>query len=379
MPRWSIISPVTVAETVDCVVIGAGVVGLACARALARAGREVLVLEQHGQIGTETSSRNSEVIHAGIYYDPGSAKARLCVRGKQLLYEHCQTYGVPFRRCGKLIVATDRQQFALLRDYQRRALANGAGELRWLEATEVEALEPAVRSVGGVFSPTTGIIDSHALMESLLGDVQAHGGVIAFHASVRSGRTDAGRVILETDELTLAAALVVNAGGLHAPALALRLAHHPPGVVPPAFYAKGHYYTLAGAAPFRHLVYPVAEAGGLGVHVTLDLAGQARFGPDVVWIDRIDYRFDARNRQRAIDAIRRYYPDLEPDRLEQGYTGIRPKISGPDEPAADFQICGPAQHGIGGLIHLFGIESPGLTASLAIAEEVGAIAAQRAR
>jgi L-2-hydroxyglutarate oxidase LhgO len=357
-------------EVVDCVVIGAGVIGLACARALARAGRDVLVLEQHGQIGTETSSRNSEVIHAGIYYDLGSAKARLCVRGKRLLYEHCEAYQVPFRRCGKLIVATDARQFDVLRDYQQRALANGAGELRWLQAAEVTALEPAVRCQGAVLSPTTGIIDSHAFMESLLGDLQAHAGMIAFHAIARGGRAERGRIIVETDQLVLDAAWVVNDGGLHAPELARRLAPHPPGVLPTAHYAKGHYYTLGGAAPFQHLVYPIAETGGLGVHVTLDLAGQARFGPDVVWIDRIDYSFDAGNRDRAIQAIRHYYPDLDADRLEAGYTGIRPKISGPAELAADFRICGPERHGISGLIHLFGIESPGLTASLAIAEEV---------
>jgi L-2-hydroxyglutarate oxidase LhgO len=333
-----------------------------------------VVLEQHGQIGTETSSRNSEVIHAGIYYDEGSAKARLCVRGKRLLYEHCEQYRVPFRRCGKLIVATDPQQFAVLNDYQRRARANGAGELRWLTVADVAALEPAVRCVGGVFSPTTGIVDSHAYMESLLGDLEAHGSMVAFNATVSGGYAERGRIVVQTEQLALDAELVVNAGGLYAPTLAPRLAEHPPGKLPKAYYAKGHYYTLTGAAPFRHLVYPIAAAGGLGVHVTLDLAGQARFGPDVVWIDAIDYGFDDRNRQRAIDAIRRYYPDLDPDRLAPGYTGIRPKISGPGEPAADFCIMGPAQHGIAGLIHLLGIESPGLTASLAIAEMVCAMA-----
>ncbi len=363
------------AERIDAVVIGAGVVGLACARALACAGRDVLVLERHGQIGTETSSRNSEVIHAGIYYDTGSAKARLCVRGKALLYAHCDAYGVPFRRCGKIIVATNEDQFETLRGYQRRALANGVGELRWLSREEVAELEPAVRCVGAVMSDSTGIVDSHAFMESLVGDLEAHGGAIAFHSEVVSGASEGGRVRIDTHDAALDAALVVNAAGLGAPDLARKLAGAPHPTLPRAFYAKGQYYTLAGRSPFRRLVYPVAEAGGLGVHVTLDLAGQARFGPDVVWIDAIDYRFDERNRARFVAAIRRYYPDLDDTRLQPGYTGIRPKISGPAEAAADFRISSPDEHGTDGLIHLFGIESPGLTASLAIAEEVAARAA----
>ncbi len=356
------------AEAVDCVVIGAGAVGLACARALARAGRDVIVLEQHGQIGTETSSRNSEVIHAGIYYEPGSAKARLCVRGKALLYDHCAAFGVPFKRCGKLIVATDASQFDTLRGYQRQAVANGVGELRWLTVDEVARLEPAVRCVGAVWSESTGIIDSHAYMESLLGDLQAHGGVVAFHSQARAGRSEGNRLIVETDDFSLDAALVVNAAGLSAPDLARTLATHPADSLPRAYYAKGHYYTLTGRSPFAHLVYPVAEAGGLGVHVTLDLAGQARFGPDVMWIDGVDYAFDDANRGRFVAAIRRYYPDLDDTRLQPGYTGIRPKISGPAQPGADFALLGPDAHGVAGLFHLLGIESPGLTASLALAE-----------
>jgi len=367
------------AERVDCVVIGAGVVGLACARALARDGREVLVLERHGQIGTETSSRNSEVIHAGIYYDSGSLKAQLCVRGKALLYAHCEAYGVAFRRCGKIIVATDAAQFETLRGYQQRAVANGVEELRWLPPEEVAGLEPAVRCVGAVLSESTGIIDSHAYMESLVGDLQAHGGVVAFYTEILSGRSERGRVRVETAQLALDAALVVNATGLGAPDLARRLAEHRSGALPTAYYAKGQYYTLTGQSPFRRLVYPVAEAGGLGVHVTLDLAGQARFGPDVIWIDAIDYRFDDRNRDRFIAAIRRYYPDLDADRLQPGYTGIRPKISGPTEPSADFLIAGPEVHGVAGLIHLLGIESPGLTASLALADDVRERAAMMQR
>ena len=364
----------SVAERVDCVVIGAGVVGLACARALARDGREVLVLERHGQIGTETSSRNSEVIHAGIYYDTGSLKARLCVRGKALLYAYCEAYGVPFSRCGKIIVATDATQFEALRGYQARAVANGVGELRWMSASEVVELEPAVACVGAVMSETTGIIDSHAYMESLVGDLEAHGGMIAFHSEILSGASAGGRIRLETEQLALDAALVVHCAGLGAPDLARRIAAHPHGALPHAYYAKGHYYTLSGRSPFRRLVYPIAEAGGLGVHVTLDLAGQARFGPDVVWLDGIDYTFDERNRERFVTAIRRYYPALDAHRLQPGYTGIRPKIAASNEPAADFRLSGPQSHGIAGLIHLFGIESPGLTASLALADEVRLLA-----
>jgi len=340
-------------DKVECVVVGAGVVGLAVARALARSGREVVILEAEDAIGTHTSSRNSEVIHAGIYYNTGSLKAQLCVRGKALLYEYCDAYGVPFTRCGKIIVATDPTQFDTLRGYQARAIANGVGELRWLSPDEVAELEPAVSCVGAVMSQSTGIIDSHAYMESLAGDIEAHGGIR-----------------LETEQIALDAALVVNSAGLAAPDLARRIAEHPPAALPNAYYAKGQYYTLSGRSPFRRLVYPVAEAGGLGVHVTLDLAGQARFGPDVVWIDAVDYAFDDRNRERFVAAIRRYYPALDEHRLQPGYTGIRPKIAGANSPGEDFRLLGPESHGIPGLIHLLGIESPGLTASLALADEV---------
>jgi L-2-hydroxyglutarate oxidase LhgO len=319
------------------------------------------------------------VIHAGIYYDTGSLKAQLCVRGKALLYRHCEEYGVAHRRCGKIIVATDASQFDTLRGYQARALANGVGELRWLSVEQVAELEPAVRCVGAVMSDTTGIIDSHGYMESLAGDLEAHGGVIAFHSPIRAGAAEHGRIRLDTELMALDAALVVNCAGLSAPDLAAKLAVHRPGVLPKAYYAKGQYYTLSGKSPFRRLVYPVAEAGGLGVHVTLDLAGQARFGPDVVWLPDVDYTFDERNREGFIAAIRRYYPDLDEHRLLPGYTGIRPKISSAREPAADFRILGPGAHGVPGLIHLLGIESPGLTASLALADEVLKLAAAATR
>ena len=354
-------------ETVDCVVIGAGVVGLATARALAFAGREVLVLERHGLIGSETSSRNSEVIHAGIYYPSGSLKARLCVRGKALLYAYCATHGVPHRRCGKLIVATSPEQSGILQGYQRQARMNGVGELHWLDEAGIEALEPAVDGHCAVFSPTTGIIDSHAYMVALQGDLEASGGVVALDTPVGALQVDnKDTVRVSTPGLDLLPRTVINAAGLSAPLLAANI-----GEAPSAFYARGRYYTLSGRSPFSHLVYPVAEAGGLGVHVTLDLGGQARFGPDVAWIEDVDYEFDDGNRAAFVKAIRRYYPALDEDRLQPGYTGIRPKISGPGAPAADFRIERPHP----GFINLLGIESPGLTASLAIAELVAAMAA----
>lgn len=359
-------------DQVDVVVIGAGVVGLACARELASRGREVLVLERHQLIGSETSSRNSEVIHAGIYYPPGSLKARLCVAGKALLYQYCEAAGVPFKRCGKLIVATDPDQLATLRGYQAQAERNGAGRLEWLDADAVERLEPAVRAVAGVWSPTTGIIDSHAYMLSLQGMLEGLGGQVVCGTAVRELVRDGQGMRVVTADLELTARCVINSAGLSAPDLARPLLP----TLPQARYARGRYYGYSGLPPFSRLVYPVAEAGGLGVHVTVDLAGQVRFGPDVEWIDAVDYRFDDRRRADFRAAIARYFPDVDEARLLPGYTGIRPKISGPDEPAADFHIQGPAQHGVAGLINLLGIESPGLTASLAIAQEVAQRAAE---
>lgn len=359
----------TVVDAADVVVIGAGVVGLACARALARAGRDVVVLERHPGIGMETSSRNSEVIHAGIYYPTGSRKARLCVAGKRLLYEYCASHGVPHRRCGKIIVATSDEQIPVLREYQAQAEKNGAGSLRWLSAGEIGALEPAVQAVAGVLSDSTGIIDSHAYMIALRGDLEAAGGMIAFETEVIGLEAVAGGLLVRTADFALRARAVVNAAGLEAPGVAAWLCP----AVPPASYAIGHYYVYDGAAPFSRLVYPIAEAGGLGVHVTLDLAGQVRFGPDVRWIDRICYDFDDSERPRFEAAIRHYFPGLDPARLRPGYTGIRPKLGAAGAPAADFRIDGPAEHGVPGLVNLLGIESPGLTSSLALAEEVAAI------
>ena len=348
----------------DVVVIGAGVVGLAVAQALAAQGREVLVLEKQDAIGTETSSRNSEVIHAGIYYPTHSLKAELCVRGKKLLYEHCQKFHVPHERIGKIIVATSNEQLPVLREYQTQARANGVGELPWLSKQEVLGLEPNVSCLAGILSPTSGIIDSHAYMLSLEGELEANGGMIAFLTDVEAIGNDDG-LYVSTSELRLAPRVLVNSAGLDAPELSRQL-----GSEYRSYYAKGHYYSYSGNSPFQHLVYPIAEAGGLGVHVTLDMAHQARFGPDVVWQDGHDYSFDESKRDQFIEAIRSYYPDLDEGKLQPGYTGIRPKLAPAGQSAFDFLVRGPNETGVDGYVELLGIESPGLTASLAIAERV---------
>lgn len=365
-------------ESIECVVVGAGVVGLAVARRLARAGHQVLVMERGPDIGAETSSRNSEVIHAGIYYPPGSLKAALCVEGKALLYDYCLARNIPHRRCGKIIVATSEQQIDTLEGYRRQARRNGAGELQWLEASELNALEPSVRCVRGLLSESTGIIDSHAFMLALLADLEGAGGILAMRTPLLGGRaTSSGALELIVggpEPMELRTGLLVNCGGLWAPQVARSIDGMPTRHIPEAAYARGHYYAYSGRSPFRRLVYPVAEQGGLGIHVTLDLAGQARFGPDVRWIDGVDYSFDETVRTEFVRAIRAYFPALDEDRLHPSYTGIRPKIVGPGEPAADFVIQAAPQHGVAGLVNLFGIESPGLTAALAIAERVAALA-----
>lgn len=353
-------------EVGDCVVIGAGAVGLACASALAEAGRDVLVLERHTLIGSETSSRNSEVIHGGIYYPTASNKAALCVRGKELLYRYCETNKVAHARCGKLIVATSDNQLDVLEGYRTQAAQNGVTDLEWLDVDQVHRLEPAVRCVGGLLSPSTGIIDSHGFMLSLQGRLEAHGGMIAFGSLVASIEASPTGFVLGVGGADLGCRLLVNSAGLDAPVLAAQLDPS----APRAYFARGHYFTYPGRPPFGRLVYPVAEPGGLGVHVTLDLAGQVKFGPDVEWCDAPDYRFDEGRKPDFAAAIRRYFPGLDERRLQPDYVGVRPKISGPGEPAADFRIDGPDRHGVPGLVNLLGIESPGLTASLAIAEHV---------
>ena len=360
-------------EHVDCVVIGAGVVGLAVARELALAGREVIVLEAAESIGTHTSSRNSEVIHAGLYYPKGSLKARLCIEGKHRLYAYCAERGVPHERIGKVVVAADESEIPAVESYVTKARANGVTDLEWLSADQLHELEPEVRCVAGFLSPSTGIIDSHALMLALQGDAENHAATVVFHSPVQGGAVSAAGVELHVggaEPVTLACSTVVNSAGLFAPNVARSIQGIRPESIPPQYFAKAHYYTLSGRSPFQRLVYPVATNAFLGVHVTLDLGGQARFGPDVVWIDGVDYSFDHTREPLFYEAIRRYYPELKDGALQPGYTGNRPKISGPKEPAADFLIQGPKEHGVPGLVNLYGIESPGLTASMAIGEYV---------
>jgi L-2-hydroxyglutarate oxidase LhgO len=363
-------------QHLDCIVIGGGVIGLAVARGLAMAGVETLVLEREAVHGSHTSSRNSEVVHAGLYYAPGSLKALLCVRGREQLYRYCEERSIAHRRCGKLIVATSDDERPRLQLYLETARRNGVNDLRWLTPAEVAALEPAVCCSAALWSPSTGIVSSHELMQALLGDLEARGGALACRADVIGARLGPGahRVVVQQEgtQNELTTRLLVNAAGLDAQSVAHTFAGLDAGTIPARHLAKGHYFTLQGRAPFRHLVYPVAGNGGLGIHVTLDLAGGARFGPDVEWVTTVDYAVDEARSATFVAAIRRYYPDLDAGRLQPGYAGIRPKLAGPGEPAADFCIQGPEQHGIGGLVNLYGIESPGLTAALAIADEVAA-------
>ena len=360
-------------DSVECAVIGAGVVGLATARALALAGHEVVILEAEDAIGTHTSSRNSEVIHAGIYYPKDSLKARACVAGRQRLYEYCATHGVPHRRCGKLIVATNDAQVSELKGIQNKARENGVDDVVEIPATQAMRMEPALYCVAALHSPSTGIIDSHALMLAYLGDAEAAGSMLALKSPLERVAILQGGFELQvggSEGTRIKAQLLVNSAGLRAPSVARLIEGFPPEKIPPELYAKGNYYSLTGPPPFSRLIYPVPEPGGLGVHVTLDLAGQARFGPDVEWVNNINYEVDPRRAERFYAAIRRYWPTLPNDALSPGYAGIRPKISGPHETAADFSIQGPAEHGVAGLVNLFGIESPGLTASLALADDV---------
>jgi L-2-hydroxyglutarate oxidase LhgO len=364
---------------VDNLVIGAGVVGLAVARELARTG-EVVVLEKNRGIGEETSSRNSEVIHAGLYYPPGSLKARFCVAGKKKLYAYCAAKGVAHRRCGKLIVAVHEAQRARLEALQRTAVANGVDDLEWLSAEAVRALEPNVTAAAGLWSPSTGIVDSHALMLALRGDLEQAGGSVAVLSRFVTGSRDgdAVRLVCEADgvPIELRAATVVNAAGLHATQVAHALRDLPADSIPPPRYAKGNYFVYTGKSPFAHLVYPLPEDGGLGVHATLDLAGRARFGPDVEWldadtaVDALDYRVDVTRAAAFYAAIRSYWPGLPDDSLSPAYSGVRPKISQPGEPAADFTLQTSGGRGEPRVVHLFGIESPGLTSALALAEHV---------
>ena len=360
----------------QCTVVGAGVVGLAIAKTLAEEGLEVLLLEAEDSFGTHTSSRNSEVIHAGIYYPTGSLKARFCVEGKRKLYEYCADRNIPHKNLGKLIVATDETEVSSVKNYLDKAKANGVTDLYWLNQSEVAKLEPAVQSVGAVYSPSTGIIDSHTLMQTLLGDAENAGTITAYRTPLENAtvRSDGFELkIGGMEPIKFRTDYLINCGGLRATEIAQSITGLDKRHIPSTYYAKAHYYSLPGSRPFSHLIYPVAHKNYLGVHVTLDMAGDVRFGPDLEWIDGIDYSFDESREIKFYEAIKRYWPELKEGQLQPGYTGVRPKISGPTEVAADFKIDGPRTHGIPGLVNLFGIESPGLTSSLAIAEHVGSL------
>ncbi len=360
-------------DTVDCIVIGAGVVGLAVARRMAMAGQDVVVLEAEGNVGSHTSSRNSEVVHAGLYYPAGSLKGRLCVGGKKALYAYCEQKGVPHARLGKLIVAGGGDEEIVLGDVEATARGNGVDDLCWLTPREVAAREPEVVATAALFSPSTGIVDTHALMLSLQGDLEIFGGTVVLRHRVDAIEVESGGFSVLGGGVTRSAArcrLLVNSAGLWAPSLARRIDRLDAVNVPKAYLAKGHYFAYSGPSPFRHLIYPVPIVGGLGIHATNDLAGCVRFGPDAEWVDEIDYAFDERKKEAFVAAIHRYFPALDPGKLSPSYTGLRPKLYPAGAPPADFVIQDGATHGIEGLVNLFGIESPGLTSALAIADHV---------
>ena len=368
-------------ERVDTVVIGAGVIGLAIARDFARAGREVLVIERAGAIGTGTSSRNSEVIHAGIYYPTHLTKRRLCVAGRAQLYAFCDEYGVPHRRCGKLIVATSEAEVPKLHALLALARANGVDDLTLLTPAAVAALEPEVRCVAALLSPSSGIVDSHRLMLALQGDAERFGASCVFNTPIESGAATREGIVLDAAgaaPISLLATTVINCAGLWAQRVAASIDGVPPSSIPPLHLGKGNYYSLPGRSPFARLVYPTPIAGGLGVHATIDLGGQLRFGPDVEWLEgddpsAIDYTVDPRRAEVFYEAVRRYWPRLADGALQPAYSGVRPKVERPGGADTDFVFSTPRDHGVRGLVNLFGFESPGLTASLAIAEHVRAI------
>jgi L-2-hydroxyglutarate oxidase LhgO len=362
---------------VDCIVIGAGVVGLAVAKALAATRREVLILERERQFGVHTSSRNSEVIHAGIHYEPHSLKAKLCVAGRDLLYRYCAERGIEHRRCGKFTVATSDEQLLTLEKIEANALANGVFDLQWLDAAQAVRAEPQLKCIRALSSPSTGIIDSHAYMQSLLADAESSGATIAYGTEATSMRpTRAGIEILidSQAEPAVRAQFVVNCAGLCAHQVAASIEGFPAQYIPSVRYAKGSYFALSGASPFARLVYPAPTPGGhLGIHMTLDLAGAARFGPDTEWVTALDYNVDPQRVRLFAAVIRQYWPALDAGRLYPAYAGIRPKLSGPGEATRDFKISGPDEHGVAGIVNLFGIESPGLTASLALGEYIASM------
>ncbi len=363
-------------DRVDAAVIGAGIVGLAVARALALRGREVFVLEAERTVGTHTSSRNSEVLHAGFYYAAGSLKARLCVAGRRAIEAYVAKNAVEYRRIGKLVVASTEEEVPALESYMQRGEANGVEGLSLLTPVQVRELEPEVRCVRALWSPATGIVDSHGLMAAFQRDAERHGAALVLGAPVLGGRVGRDGIHLFVggpSPATVCFEFVVNAAGLWAQSVARSLEGFPSSAIPACHYARGQYFVLDRASPFRHLIYPVAARGGLGIHVTLDLSGSARFGPDVAWIDQVDYSFDESRAPAFEAAVRRYWPALPANSLLPGYVGVRPKLGPAGSPAQDFVIQGPAQHEVPGLVNLFGIESPGLTASLAIADYVASL------
>ena len=363
----------------DCVVIGAGAVGLACAAELARRGRDLLVLESASAFGSGISSRNSEVIHAGMYYPTGTLKHRMCVQGRRKLYAYLAARNVAHRKFGKLIVATDAAEEAKIAAIHKLAAENGVENCTLLTAAELKALEPHLHGVSAMLSPETGIVDSHGYMLALLGELESHGGSLALNAPILRGEpVHGGGFEIEIGgeaPARIRCAALINSAGLHAQAVARAIAGIPEASIPPLVLAKGSYFGCAAKAPFTHLIYPAPVDGGLGVHLTLDLGGRAKFGPDVEWLDqhdpaRVDYSVDPTRAESFYAAIRRYWPSLPDGALTPDYAGCRPKLSRRGEPPADFRIDGPETHGLAGLVNLFGIESPGLTSSLAVAEEV---------
>ena len=360
-------------ETTDTVVIGAGVIGLAIARQLALSGREVLVLEANESFGQETSSRNSGVIHAGIYYPPGSLKAKCCVQGKQHLYAYCVERNIPHLCCGKLIVTSSEDQQSRLQSLQQNAISAGVDDLEWLNRADVANLEPDIRATAALYSPSSGVVDTHELMLSLLADLEAAGGTLVTHSKVLGGRSSGEGIELKVDsggESTLLAANVINAAGHGAAAIAGNISGLAAHSVPEVYPVRGHYYEHSGKLPFSRLIYPLPQDTGLGIHATIDLGGQGRFGPDAEYCEKVDYSFDESRKSAFIDAIKTWYPGLDETRLQPGYVGVRPKLQGPDEGFADFVISSPGDHGVKGLVNLFGIDSPGLTSCLALAEVV---------
>jgi L-2-hydroxyglutarate oxidase LhgO len=365
------------ADSVECVVVGAGVVGLAVARAMAMRGHEVVVLEQAEGIGTEVSSRNSEVIHAGIYYPTGSLRARLCVEGRHRLYDYCASHGVPHKRVGKLVVATEPAEIPALEKIRALSHANGVADVDFIEPAAARKLEPELSCIAALISPSTGIIDSHRLMLAYQGDAEDHGAMLAFHSRVLGAdkRNDGYRLQVDNAgaRVEIDCRILINSAALGAQRLAEGCDFLDPALIPKLWPAKGCYFTLLGKPPFERLIYPAPHSTHLGVHVTLDMGGQVKFGPDAEYVTELNYDVDPRRADVFYATVRRYYPGLQDGALQPGYAGIRPKIQPPGRPAPDFVIQGPAVHGHAGLVNLFGIESPGLTASIAIAERIPAV------